>query len=406
MNIIIVNDYGHVNGGAGKVALESAMALTDHVETVHVFTAIGEAADMLKHTPNLKITALHQKKVTDLPFAKSVGGGLWNKEVEEEFSKVLDLYSPKDTVVHVHSWRDGTTLSFIPEVQKRGFKYVFTAHDYGLACPIAGFFDHRSNSVCNFKALSGACLRSNCTNTSIVKKSWFSLRHYMQVKRARIPSNLKHLITVSETTEKILIPYLNERTRVHFVPNPLPIEKKPRVEVERNRSYAFVGRFSAEKAPLLAAEATQKAGVPIMFIGTGSLASEIHPIYPEAKLMGWRKPDEVHELLRQARALIFPSVWYEAQGMVVDEAAALGLPVIVSDITAAVESIFRHKHGSTFTSGDVDALVRRIQEFEHDDVIKSFSKAGYNSYWQNPPSMDNHIVHLLRVYETVLSDAS
>ena len=42
MRIIIVTDYPNINGGAGKVALESAIALVPHVESVHVFTTIGE----------------------------------------------------------------------------------------------------------------------------------------------------------------------------------------------------------------------------------------------------------------------------------------------------------------------------------------------------------------------------
>jgi glycosyltransferase involved in cell wall biosynthesis len=406
MNIIIVTDYGLVNGGASKVALESAMALTDHVDQVHVFFTVGEAANILKETPKLRITQLNQKKVTEQPISKSILAGLWNKEVEREFSKVLDLYDPKDTIVHVHSWRDGTTLSFIPEVKKRGFKLVFTAHDFGLACPIAGFFDHRTNTVCAYKGLSRQCLQSKCTNTTIVKKTWFSLRHSLQVQKAHMPSDLKHLITVSELSKRVLNPYLSDGTKIHQVPNPIPVEKEPRVIAEKNKSYAFVGRYSPEKGALLAAEAAQKAGVPIMFIGTGAQEAEIRPICPEAQLLGWRKPEEVREKLQKARAIIFPSVWYEVQGMVVDEGAAMGIPVIVSDVTAAVEAVNKFRHGVLFDSGSVDALVRRIQEFEHDDVIESLSKAGYKNYWKTPASMDRHIKTVLQVYEEILLDSS
>jgi glycosyltransferase involved in cell wall biosynthesis len=406
MNVIIVTDYGLINGGASKVALESAIALTEHIDQVHVFFTIGESASALKKVPNLRITQLNQTKITDLPITQSVLSGLWNKEAAKEFSKVLDLYEPKDTIVHVHSWRDGTTLSFIPEVQRRGFKLVFTAHDFGLACPIAGFFDHRTNSICHLKGLSSQCLKSKCTNTSIVKKSWFSLRHSLQVKKAHMPSNLKHLITVSALSEKVLQPYLNDGTKIHFVQNPIPIEKGTRIKAEQNENYAFVGRFSPEKGAILAARAAQAAGVPIMFIGTGPEAPDIRPICPEAQLLGWRKPAEVRMILQEARALIFPSVWYEVQGMVVDEAAALGIPVIVSDVTAAVEAVDRFKHGAIFESGNVDALVRRIKEFEHKDVVMSFSQEGFENYWNNPSTMKNHVDALLKVYDSILSQSS
>ena len=58
MNIIIVTDYGLINGGASKVALESAIELTEQVDQVHVFFTIGESASILKTTPNLRITQL------------------------------------------------------------------------------------------------------------------------------------------------------------------------------------------------------------------------------------------------------------------------------------------------------------------------------------------------------------
>ena len=135
MNIIIVTDYGHINGGASKVALESALALTERVDQVHVFFAIGEAASILKESPNLRITQLNQKKVTEQPVSKSILAGLWNKEVQSEFSKVLDLYDPKDTIVHVHSWRDGTTLSFIPEVKKTWIQVDFHRPRFRFSMP-------------------------------------------------------------------------------------------------------------------------------------------------------------------------------------------------------------------------------------------------------------------------------
>ena len=401
MKVIIVTDYAMVNGGAGKVALESAIALADHVETVHVFASIGDASEALTAKPNLRVTQLNQTKITDQSMSKSIIGGLWNKEVEQAFSKVLDLYDPKDTIVHVHSWRDGTTLSFIPEVLKRNFPLVFTAHDFGLACPIAGFFDYRTNSPCHLKGMSAKCLMTNCTDTSIIKKSWFSLRHFLQQHRADIPSRLPHLITVSKMSEDLLWPYLSEQTQVHHVPNPIAVTKAPRVAAESNLKFAFVGRYSTEKAPLLAAKAAQAAGVPIMFIGAGPLASGIKRTSPEAEELGWRRPEEVQELLRQARAVIFPSVWYEAQGMVVDEAAAMGIPVIVSDVTAAQEAVSRYQHGTVFESGNLDSLVQSIQKFDDDERVKALSQSGYSRYWSEPKDMDNHIQHLMKVYSSV-----
>ena len=67
-----------------------------------------------------------------------------------------------------------------------------------------------------------------------------------------------------------------------------------------------------------------------------------------------------------------------------------------------------HGHALCLISEDILLIHSELpacsqpQEFEHDDVIESFSKAGYDNYWQNPATMDRHIKALLQVYEEIL----
>lgn len=406
MKVIIVTDYAMVNGGAGKVALESACALADVVESVTVFAAIGEPASFLLQKPNLKVVSLGQKKVTDQSYATSIVGGLWNTEARRRFAQILDEHDPKDTIIHIHSWRDGLTLSFMPEIYKRDFRFVFTVHDYGLACPLGGFYNHQTKQVCQHRGLSTECVKTQCTNGNRMKRNWFLLRHLMQTNRAHIPGKLRHLIVIGPTTERVMTPYLDPKTKIHFVPNFVDVERGPRIEAEKNQTFAFVGRFSPEKDPVTAAHAAHITNVPIMFIGTGPLVDDIRFVNPEANMRGWRKPHEVKALLQEARGLLFPSVWYEGQPLVIDEAAAMGLPVIVSNVSAATDSVRSYRHGLEFESGNIDALVRRIKEFAHNDVVKTLSEAGYRNYWENPTTMDIHVLRLMQVYDKVLSDST
>jgi glycosyltransferase involved in cell wall biosynthesis len=403
LNVIVVTDYALVNGGAGKVALESAVALCGHVDKVHVFAGIGDVSSILTGIPNLEVTTLRQQKVTEQGVGQAFIAGLWNKPAQSAFRELLRKYDPKDTVIHVHSWRDGLTLSFMPEIEALGFKFVFTGHDYGLACPMAGFYNHKQGKICEHIGLSRQCLTTSCTGRSFIKKQWFVARHALQPLRAHMPSGLRHLITVGPLSERILKPYLRKDVRIHHVPNPIQIDKQPRTAVEHNRGYAFVGRYSPEKAPLLAAKATHNLGLPVTFVGTGQLVDEIRFLNPDAQMHGWREPHEVREILRTVRGLIFPSVWYEVQGMVVDEAIAMGVPVACSDACAGADTIRRLGGGALFRSGDVNALERRLIEFENDSVIKTYSEEGYSRYWQEPHTMELHIRRLLEVYSEVLA---
>ena len=404
MRVIVVTDYAFVNGGAGKVALESAAALAPLVDHVHVFAAVGEVAGTLKDIPNLTVTSLGQKKVTDLPLLQGAIGGLWNREAETQFRALLDQHDPKATIVHLHSWRDALTTSVFKAASDRGFKVIVTAHDFGMACPLAGFFDERNGCICPERGSSSGCWRKSCTSGSYIKKTWFVGRHAIQTSRGGLPDRLKHVVLVSEFSEHILAPYLGPDTKRHHVPNPITAEKGERSTAESNSRFLFVGRFSPEKAPILAAKAAYELDLPISFIGTGRLPNEIREANPDAELLGWRSPEFVKQMMTQSRALIFPSIWYETQGMVVDEAASVGLPVIVSDCTAAMDTIKKYKHGANFKANDVEALKRRLQEFAFPDLVRSYSENGFRNFWADPPTIDAHVKRLLEVYSEVLAD--
>ncbi len=393
-----------MNGGAGKVALESAQALTDHVDHVYVFSAVGEIPETMKGRDRLTVISLGQSKVTERPAREAIWDGLWNREAQAKFHTLLDSLHPSDTVVHLHSWRDALTASPIAVAINRGFKVLVTCHDFGLACPLAGFFDEKDRTICHQTGMGIGCITKSCTGGSFIKKSWFVARHGIQVRKGRIPSAVKHFAFVSKFSEQILSPYLPTEAKRHFVANPISAEHRPKAEPATSDSFVYIGRFSPEKAPDVAAAATHVAGVPIKFVGIGPLGDRLQQLNPEAELMGWRPPHEVTEILRGSRALIFPSIWYETQGMVVNEAAANGIPVIVSDCTAAVDTIVNLGHGLKFKAGSIEDLVEKITALKSDDLVTQLSQTGYDAFWASPPTIESHAEELMKVYSEVLAD--
>jgi glycosyltransferase involved in cell wall biosynthesis len=96
--------------------------------------------------------------------------------------------------------------------------------------------------------------------------------------------------------------------------------------------------------------------VDVRFIGDGPLKDELMRVAPSVTVTGWQTPSEAHELMRQSRALVLPSLWYETQGLVVAEASAMGVPVIVPSTSAAREWVEDGVTGLIFKGGDVNGL--------------------------------------------------
>jgi glycosyltransferase involved in cell wall biosynthesis len=108
--------------------------------------------------------------------------------------------------------------------------------------------------------------------------------------------------------------------------------------------------------------------------------------------------------MRSVRCLVFPSMWYETQGLVVLEAAALGLPAIVSDGCAASQSIVDGQTGMLFKQGDKQDLQNKLLQMKQDpEMASELGRAAYKRYWSAPYTLARHTSELLQCYQQVLS---
>jgi glycosyltransferase involved in cell wall biosynthesis len=121
---------------------------------------------------------------------------------------------------------------------------------------------------------------------------------------------------------------------------------------------------------------------------------------------GWLSTTGVREVLERARCLLFPSLWYETYGLVVDEAAARGIPAIVSEISAPADRVENGISGWVFRSGDLESLQRCILQIRDDAVVRAAGAASYRRYWANPLEPRRHALGLLAIYDEVIARAA
>jgi glycosyltransferase involved in cell wall biosynthesis len=164
----------------------------------------------------------------------------------------------------------------------------------------------------------------------------------------------------------------------------------------------MVGRLSREKGPISFAEAAARGPFKAVFMGEGNCREDVQAMCPDAEVTGWCSRAQVIERLRQARALVFPSLWYEAQPLAIREAAAMGIPAIVSDRCAGRDDVVDGVTGLWFRGGDVADLIRQLRRMQNDDAVQEMGQAAYRHYWENPATVDRHVVELERIYEQIL----
>lgn len=403
MNIIIVNDYAYVNGGAGQIAINTAKLLAKSGEHVVLFTAVGPVADELNRIDNLEVICTEQYDILHDPSRlRAIVQGCWNFKARRSFKHLLERFSPDDTVIHIHALSKAISTSILPVAKKRKFKIIYHLHDYGIACPNLGFFNYKGNNICHAKALGIKCLVTNCDKRSYAQKCWRVLRQFVQNKIGGLPNNVDCYIYISKFSLNILNPYIKKAKNLEFLPNVVNINKNERIKAENNSVVVFVGRLSPEKNPQIVAEATQRLGWPVLFVGSGPCEDEIRKINPQATITGWKTQTEVSQLLKTARVLVFPSKCYETQGLSVVEALANGIPVIVADECAAIGEVKEKKNGVLFRHNDVDDLMDKMKLFKDDGITKNMSIYAYDQYLGKHMSENEYIEQLKKVYAEML----
>ena len=402
MNIVILNDFGFVSGGASSVAISSAKGLAARGHRVIFFTAVAPIDSTLRASGVEVIdTGQHEIRADSARLSAQIRM-TWNSIAARRLrARLLDL-DHRQTIVHLHGWTKALSSSVAHAAANLDFKLVCTLHDYAVACPRGSFFDRRRMDHCRVKPLSWACVTCNCDNQHYALRVMRTVRQVTQHKVGKIPSGIDAFVLVSHLGRTILEPYLPASSAIVEIPNPIEVEKEKPADVASNRVFLMVGRLTVEKGATLFARAALECGVPAVFAGDGPSRSEVALANPSATITGWLSRTEIQDHLRNARALVFPSLWYEMQGLVVPEALGRGVPAVVSNTSAAIESIRDGVTGLVFKNGDLCSLKAALRRMSDDMFVRQLGTAGYEAYWDAPATLERHVALLEILYDSVL----
>ena len=188
-----------------------------------------------------------------------------------------------------------------------------------------------------------------------------------------------HVLTVSEYARESYLDAGAPAERVHALALGAAIEKftATRDEAASGRCgplrFVFVGHIDERKGVDVLCEAARRLaadGKPFELGVIGKQNSEISlDGVPGIKRLGWMAQDRLAEELRSFDALVLPSR-HDSFGMVVAEAMASGLPVIVSDHVGAKEMVTPGKNGFIVPTGDAAALAAAMAWLiDHRDAL-------------------------------------
>ncbi len=405
LTVVICADHASITGGQAKVAIDSALGL-HHSGVKTIYFAAAAPVDQRLYDAGVEVVCLGQ---TDLlgaaSRAKAMLQGTWNGLASRALGELLAQLPKQNTIVHVHGWARALSPSIARPIRASGLPAVYTVHEYFLFCPTGGFYNYPDNHICALTPLSPACFATHCDQRNYARKVWRGARLLLAKNFARLPQVFSDYVCISNFQREIVAPYLPSGARMTQISNPIDAPDLGPKESPAAGDFVFVGRLSPEKGVFLFAEAAERLGVTAVFVGDGPLAAELRQRFPSARLLGWRDGAGVRDAMRAAKALVFPSLWYEGQPLTVLEAKALGTPVIIADRCAGRDEIEHEVSGLWFSAGDAGALQAAMARLNDPALAARLSRGAYESYWREPPTLARHVERLTALYHDMLARA-
>jgi len=287
------------------------------------------------------------------------------RRVRDEISRV------RPDVVHVHNTWFALSSSAVKAAASCGVPVVMTVHNYRLGCLSADLF--RDGAVCTacvgHSPLAG--VRHRCYRGSAALSAVQATEILVTRRRGILADSVQRFVAPSQFMADRLVdiglPIERLVVKPHFVTDPGPRPRPP----ARSNEVVAVGRLAPGKGidTLLDAWMIRAGGTGSMrlaVIGDGPLRGALAPP-PDVDMAGWLERDVVTDRLLRARALVMASEWYEPFGMVLIEAMAAGLPVIVTT-AAGARSIVEPPEQFVAPPGNPVALARAIDALDDDTV--------------------------------------
>lgn len=163
----------------------------------------------------------------------------------------------------------------------------------------------------------------------------------------------------------------------------------------------YLGGLSRQKGVHVLVEAVRELGGEVELAIAGD--ESVFPDYcrrlrqrasPEnTRFLGLLDQPGVWRTLAASDALVVPSLWHETSSLIAQQAHAVGLPVLMSDLGALPERI-EHGGGLTVPPGDVAALRQAILRLAREPGLRSELRAGIRPV----RTIDDHERELRELY--------
>lgn len=348
MRILYCHNIYQQPGGEDVCFEDEAKLLEAHGHTVHRYVRDNDDIDKMSRTQVVRQT-------------------FWSSRTYRELSDLMK-HGAFD-VMHCMNTFPLISPSAYYAARKHGVAVVQTIANFRLVCPGAYLMrDHRVcldclDKIVPWPAIQHSCYRGSRAGSAVLASMLVAHRVLGTWK-----SHVHRYCALSQTGREAFVRGGLPADRISVKPN--FIDPVPEPGEGQGGYILFVGRLSPEKGlqSLLEAWTQMSDRPPLKIVGDGPMRAwveETARTMDEVEYLGFKKLDEVVQIMGNAAALIIPSLWYEGFPRTLLESIAKGTPIIASNLGIMGEITRPGINGWLFEPGDVASIRDTVQKFWH-----------------------------------------
>jgi glycosyltransferase involved in cell wall biosynthesis len=349
-------------GGEDVVVEEERSVLTSHGHVVEQF---------LVENPTGAVQA-----------AGAVLRAPWNPTAARKVLATARAFRPD--VVHVHNTWFALSPAVVAALARDDMPMVATLHNFRTVC--ANGLLLRQGKPCELCVGShpGHAIAHRCYRDSALLSTSAALTIGVSRRLGIWQRHVARFFVLDHAAVRPLvaggIPADRITVRPNFVGDGGPRSTPPSASNE----VVYVGRLSPEKGPQLLVEAWRNAAPPglrLNVFGDGPLRPELEGRrVAGVTFLGQVDRTQIAAALRQARVLVFPSTCRESGPLAPIEAAAAGLPIVVSDLVGMAQELAASGAGWSVAAGDAGSLAAAMSRLADAQEVDRAGAAARNFY--------------------------
>jgi glycosyltransferase involved in cell wall biosynthesis len=324
VNILQANKFFYPRGGAETVLFETIEGLKKRDHHVVEFSM---------HHPRNKPSLYSDYFISQIPELlgphspaiawKTFVRLFYSGEVTKKLTRLIKNEAIQ--VAHLHNIYHHLSASTFTVLRKHKIPTVLTLHDVFPLCPNHSLLRGETLDEAAYKGKTYNCLRYRCIDNQFLPSLAGTLEAYFYRIR-RIWDNIDLFICPSQFMKDKMIEWGFPAHKLQVVHNPFPVPTSA-PELPLGEKVVFLGRIHYEKGiKLLLKAAKMLPTTPFLIVGTGPDEQWVDTFIQQHNLTNVERMGFVQhgtegylDVLRQAKVVVTPSLFYENCSMTILE---------------------------------------------------------------------------------------